>query len=234
MITLRTLIVGLLILFSGSHGANAHALQPGYLELQTMGADTWRAFWRKPDVRGAPMPISVALPETCETRSPPQTAFDGAAWTSQWVARCPGGLRGGEIAIPGLETTRTDVLIRYELEAGDGKVQRLTPDEPSFVVAVEPGLIGVFRSYFELGVEHILGGLDHLLFVFALLLLIPDRWKLVGAVTAFTLAHSVTLAAQVLGIVRLPAPPVEAVIALSIMFLASELVQRSGDRQRLS
>lgn len=214
--------------------ARAHALQPGYLELQMLGPESWRAFWRKPAVGGAPMPIEVQLPARCDQREAPEARFDGAAYVAQWLVTCPGGLAGGEIAIPGLEATRTDVLVRYEREPGVGATQRLTPDAPSFVVPTSPGLLEVARSYFGLGVDHILEGADHLLFVFALLLLIRDPWRLVAAVTAFTVAHSLTLAAASVGWLVVPAPPVEAVVALSIMFLASELLHEREGEQRVT
>lgn len=234
MRTLIVVIATLVAAWIGSQAVRAHALDPGYLELQLLGGETWRVFWRKPDVAGRPMPISVALPENCVTRNPPDPVFDGGAWRAHWVTECPGGLPGGTIAIPGLAATQTDVLVRYELVQGEGEVQRLTPGEDSFVVPADPGFFDVLTSYFALGVEHILEGFDHLLFVFALLLLIADRWKLVGAVTAFTVAHSITMAAATFELLTLPAPPVEAVIALSIMFLASELLQREGDGARLT
>ena len=102
------------------------------------------------------------------------------------------------------------------------------------MVPAAPGVVEILKSYVTLGVDHILTGFDHLLFVFALVLLIPDRWRLVGAITAFTVAHSLTLAAAVLGWIVVPVPPVEALIALSIMFLAAELVRRDGTGRRLS
>ena len=234
MKSLLVLIVTLLATFASVQSLQAHALQPGYLELQLIGGETWRAFWRKPDVQGRPMPISVELPENCEVRTPPEPMFDGTAWVAQWVTTCPGGLARGTISVPGLGSTRTDVLIRYELTKGAGKARRLTPGEPSFAVPADPGFFDVLNNYFTLGVDHMLEGFDHLLFVFALLLLIRDRWKLVGAVTAFTVAHSLTMAAVTLGLFTLPAPPVEAIIALSIMFLASELLQRDGSGTRLT
>ncbi|QDG77625.1 HupE/UreJ family protein [Labrenzia sp. PHM005] len=234
---MKRFFFGLLILLSGSIGApqvHGHALQPGYLELQYVDGDQWRVLWRKPGVRGHPMAIGTDLPENCDRRSAPDPAFDGTAWVVQWVTVCPGGLAGGTIAIPGLDATQTDVLVRFELASDKSATQRLTPGLPSFVIPADPGFFEILRSYFALGVDHILEGLDHLLFVFALLLLIREKWKLVGAVTAFTIAHSITMAISTLGVFTLPGPPVEAVIALSIMFLASELLQRNNDEDRLT
>lgn len=227
-------LFALVALLSTNNGAHAHALEPGYLELQVLSEDTWRAFWRKPAVGNRAMSIDVTLPQNCEPRTSPEARFDGRAYVARWMTNCPGGLAGGEIAIPGLSSTRTDVLVRYELEQGASQTQRLTAGEPSFEIPKTRGTLNIIGTYFSLGVDHIAGGYDHLLFVFALLMLIRDRWRLVGAITAFTVAHSLTLAAAALGWMVVPAPPVEAVIALSIMFLASEVLARKGSVPRLS
>jgi hydrogenase/urease accessory protein HupE len=213
---------------------SAHALEPGYLELSPIAGESYRVFWRRPDVQGQPMAIDVRLPDTCDPATGPDPEDDGRAWVSVWVATCAGGLEGGKIVIQGLELQRNDVLVRYEAANAEVRSERLTSDRPEFVIPADPGAFDVIGTYLPLGVEHILSGLDHLLFVFALLLLIPDTWRLVGAITAFTVAHSITLAAATFGWISLPSPPVEAVIALSIMFVASELVQRDGSNQRLS
>ncbi|MCF3934818.1 HupE/UreJ family protein [Acuticoccus sp. M5D2P5] len=203
--------------------AFAHALDPAYLDLSALGNDRWRILWRVPDVAGRPMPLAVRLPDHCDGDAPASPADDGRAWTMGWIATCPGGLAGGPIAIIGLDGTRTDALVRYEPVPGERVVHRLTASEPGFVVPVEAGPLSVFTSYVGLGVTHILEGVDHLLFVLALVLLIRDRARLLWAVTAFTLAHSLTLGLASLGWLDLPPPPVEAVIALSIVFLAYEL-----------
>ncbi|WP_108445572.1 HupE/UreJ family protein [Halomonas denitrificans] len=221
---MRRLLLALLMVVTTSLPTlvSAHALDPGYLNLASLDQDRWRVTWRVPDVSGRPMPIAARLPESC-SYEPPPPIFDGRAWTSAWVAHCTNGLAGGRIEIAGLERTRTDVLVRYELEPGDTRVQRLTAAETAFTVSGQAGVTEILGSYIGLGVTHILEGIDHLLFVFALLLLIRDRRRLFWAVTAFTLAHSITLVAATLGWLSLPSPPVEALIALSIVFLAYEL-----------
>ncbi|TPE51930.1 HupE/UreJ family protein [Amaricoccus solimangrovi] len=201
----------------------AHALDPGYLELSAMDGDRWRVTWRMPDVGGSPMPIAPRLPGNCASDDPPAPRFDGRGWSTAYVATCPGGLAGGEIRVEGLENTRTDTLVRYETRPGKAVTQRLTPGAPGFIVPKDPGRLQVFASYVSLGVTHILEGADHLLFVLALLLLVRDPRRLLLAVTAFTLAHSITLVAATLGWLALPSAPVEVVIALSIVFLAHEL-----------
>jgi len=227
-------ILGIFGIWVQAESAQAHALEPGYLEIAPMADQSWRVFWSRPDVKGRPMAIEAVLPEDCTPRRAPTPSFNGSAWTSGWVAKCTQGMAGGPLEIEGLAQTRTDVLVRYKVTEGQAHTQRLTPDETRFTLKAEVRRLDVMGVYLSLGVEHILGGIDHLLFVFALLLLITDGWRLVGAITAFTVAHSITLAAATLGLVSLPSAPVEAVIALSIMFLASELVQKRAGQPRLS
>ena len=139
--------------------------------------------------------------------------------------KCAGGLTGGTIHIAGLTATTTDVLVRLERLDGTTQVTRLTPSAPSFVVEAAPSALEVARTYTVLGVEHILTGIDHLLFVLALLIITGGGWRLVKTVTAFTISHSITLSAATLGFVHVPQRPVEAVIALSIVFVAAEIVR---------
>ncbi|WP_380058963.1 HupE/UreJ family protein (plasmid) [Falsihalocynthiibacter sp. SS001] len=233
---IRLILLGFVLILFGAPlpSVHAHALEPGYLELEPLGAENWRVTWRKPAVSGQPMPIEAVLPENCAHQRAHSTKFDGYAYISRWTTKCVGGLTSNKITIDGLENTKTDVLVRYTLESGTAQTMRLTARAPSFVVPDAPSALGVLTSYVALGVEHILGGIDHLVFVFALLLLIRSWRPLIAAVTAFTVGHSISLAAATLGWIALPAPPVEAVIALSIMFLAAELVQQSKDHQTLT
>jgi len=220
------LLTGLLVALAGQ--AAPHTLEPGFLDLRALGGDAWRVYWKVPTAGAGPLPIEAVLPEGCTPRRPETLNFNGEAFVAEWAARCPGGLERGEIRIEGLELTETDVLVRYELQPGKAGSQRLTGATPGFTVPAPQGRLGVLSTYFPLGVDHILRGVDHLMFVFALILLVRDRWKLVGAVTAFTVAHSLSLAAATVGWIVVPAAPVEAVIALSIMFLAAELVRSKG------
>jgi hypothetical protein len=212
--------------------ARAHAFDPAFLELQALGGESWRVLWRVPSSGGQAMPLGLALPGNCTPAETPPLTFDGRAFAAQWVVSCPGGLEGGRIAVPGLEAVLTDVLVRYEVAPGQAESRRLTAATTGFDVPAPLGTIGVITTYLALGVTHILEGADHLLFVFVLLLLIRDGRTLLGAVTAFTVAHSLSLAAAVLGWIVVPGPPVEAVVALSI--LAAELMQPEGRGLRLT
>jgi hydrogenase/urease accessory protein HupE len=161
-------------------------------------------------------------------------SIEGNAYFERWQMACEGGLKGQTITVDGLRSTLTDVLARVAWAGGPVEVARLTPEQPTLVLKGAQTLWEVARTYFRLGVEHILGGIDHLLFVLALMLLIREPWMLVKTITAFTVAHSITLTGAALGYVSLPQAPVEAVIALSIAFVAREFLMTKSGERRLS
>jgi hydrogenase/urease accessory protein HupE len=223
---MRTAILLLLLLVTLASSAFAHEVRPAYLELRQTGPETYDALWKVPALgENLRLGIYVELPAGCSNLSEPRAVMINDAYTERWSLRCPGGLTGGTIRIAGLSATTTDVLVRIERLEGSTQVTRLKPSAPSFVVEAAPGTLEVARTYGVLGVEHILTGIDHLLFVLALLLITRGGWKLVKTVSAFTLSHSLTLTAATLGVVHVPQRPVEAVIALSIVFVAAEIVR---------
>lgn len=224
-------MLALVVLVPGQ--GRAHPLEPGYLELHPLGGSDWRITWRRPEVQGSPMAMDAVLPRGCHPRQGPEPVFDGRAFATTWLASCEHGLSGGTILIDGLENTQTDVLVRYTHQPGGApQVRRLTGDVPAFVVPAPQGAGAVFASYLRYGIDHILHGTDHLLFVFALVLLIRRPRQLVIAITAFTIAHSFSLGMATLGWIAVPAPPVEAVVALSIVMLAAELARPAAQRQQ--
>lgn len=217
----------LVVLFAGSaSGALAHEVRPAYLELRETGPETHEVLWKVPG-RGENLRLGiyVELPAHCTAVTEPRAWMADNAYTERWTARCTGGLTGGTIHISGLAATTTDVLARVERLDGTTQVTRVTPSAPSFTAEAAPQALEVARTYFVLGVEHILAGIDHLAFVLALIILTRGGWNLVKTVTAFTISHSLTLAAATLGFVHVPQRPVEAVIALSIVFVAAEIVR---------
>jgi hydrogenase/urease accessory protein HupE len=232
-VTKRLLLAFLLVLLPAFQ-AFGHALEPGFADIRQLTPQTLQVFWRKPDVTGQPMAITLQLPDACTPQTGPEPLFDGSAWISVWVADCPEGLTDGRLFIDGLSSQRTDVLVRVQMQDGATDTIRLTPDQPDYLIPAQAGGWSIFGSYLAMGFEHILEGWDHLLFVFALLVLIRDFWRLVGAITAFTLAHSITLALAALGHLSVPGPPVEAIIALSIVFLAVEALKSNAGELRLS
>jgi hypothetical protein len=215
-------------------GVSAHELRPAYLELRQTGLDTYDVLWKVP-ARGEDLRLAlyVQLPEGC-TNSEPRGFFAGNAYTERWRVQRPGGLTGGTVHISGLSSTLTDVLVRLARLDGTTHVTRLTPTAPSFVVEAVPGRLQVAATYLQLGIEHIVFGVDHLLFLLGLLLIVKDRWTLVKTVSSFTAGHSISLALATLGVVHVPAEPLSAVIALSIVCLAAELVMASRRERTLT
>ena len=209
--------------------ARSHEVRPAYLELRQVDDERFDVLWKVPARGEMRLSLAVLLPERCREPAPRARSDVGGAVTERFRIECAGGLVGGSVGIAGLEGTLTDALVRVERHDGT-QVVRLTPTGPAFVVEAAARAGDVVWTYFVLGVEHILLGIDHLLFVLGLLLLIDGRRRLIATVTAFTVAHSITLAASTLGWVRLAQQPVEAVIALSIVFVAGEIAheQRGG------
>jgi hypothetical protein len=210
--------------------ADAHEVRPAYLELRETAPDTFNVLWKVPARGEYRLSLHVRLPREC-SGAPQHGTFASGAFVEQWQANCTGGLVGRTIAIEGLSATRTDVLARVERIDGTTQTVRLTPEQTSFEVTAAPTAFEVSKTYFVLGVEHILLGIDHLLFVLGLLFLVGNWKQLVGTVTAFTIAHSITLAGATLGWVYAPQAPIEATIALSVMFVAAEILRRA-DGQR--
>lgn len=219
----------LLALALGLHpgSVTAHEVRPGYLELREVAVDTYGVIWKVPAKGEMRLGLYVSLPPDCVGSEPVGRLTEGAH-LERWRTTCAGGLVDKRVTIDGLPETRTDVLVRVERADGTTQTVRLTPDSPSFVVAASPSWLDVARTYLVLGFEHILLGADHLLFVLVLLFLVGSFGRLVATVTAFTLAHSLTLGAATLGWLRVPQAPVEATIALSVVFAAAEVV-RGGD-----
>ena len=217
-------LVGVLLGLLIGSGATAHEIRPAYLAVTETPDGAFDVYWKVPAQGDQRLGLYVRLPQSCAPLTDPIRSIDGGAYAERWTARCGGGLAGQRIAIDGLSSTLTDTLARIAYRDGSVEIARLTPDAPSFVAAGAQSTAQVARTYFGLGVDHILSGLDHLLFVFALILLIQDRWMLAKTITAFTVAHSVTLAAASLGYFSLPQKPVEAAIALSITLVAREIL----------
>lgn len=228
------LLALLLIVLGLVRPAAAHELRPAYLELAESKPGHFAVLWKVPAAGDRRLGLYLKLPASCRNITEPVAAIENAAHFERWQVSCEGGLKGQVITIDGLSSTLTDVLARISWADGAVEVKRLTPEQPSLVLEGAQTSWEVARTYFMLGVEHILGGIDHLLFVLALMLLIRDPWMLVKTITAFTLAHSITLTGAALGYLSLPQAPVEAVIALSIAFVARELVLMKPGERRLS
>ena len=214
--------------------AQAHEVRPGYLEIQETQAHSYDVRWKVPARGNLRLGIYPLLPDNCDAETRVITRQVGGSYVDSWSMSCTGGLQGGQIRIDGLSSTLTDTLLRITLLDGTAHVSRLTSTASSFVVPESPTRTRVAATYAGLGIEHILLGIDHLLFVLALLLLVRGWRQVVVTITAFTLAHSITLGAATLGLVTVPQRPVEAVIALSIVLVAAEILNQQRGRSGLA
>jgi hydrogenase/urease accessory protein HupE len=209
----------------------ADEIRPGYLELRQTAAGTYDLLFKIPALgEEARLALYVDLPDGVQDVAPPRALFVAGAYVERRAIRRDGGLTGRSIAIEGLSATFIDVLVRVQDLAGTTQTERLTPTRTSFVVNAAPSVVDVAATYLRLGIEHILCSVDHLLFVLGLLLLVNGWRRVVATITAFTVAHSITLAAATLSVIRIPEAPLNAMIALSILFLGVEIVRaRSGE-----
>jgi len=214
--------------------AGADESRPAHLQLTLTESGGVTMVFKVPARGDRRLGLYPKLPANCEAVFPPSAHIVDNAYTERATFQCAGGIVGETVAIDGLSGTFTDVLARVIRPDGATQVARLTPSAPSFVVEATPDAFAVVKSYLLFGFSHILAGFDHLLFVLALLILVPGTRNLIWTITAFTVAHSFTLAAATLGLVNFPQPPVEAVIALSIVFVASEIIHVSRSRPGLT
>jgi hydrogenase/urease accessory protein HupE len=207
----------------------AHPLEPSLLELHEDGAGWVRVVWTTPPRRVPGVVTQVVLPPSCRSATAPEVSGDADRIVTRWSADCgPAGLVGRRVGVTDLAETRSEALVRILF--ADGRLVQgvLTGDAPEITVPERPSRLDVASAYLQLGVHHILAGLDHLAFVLGLLLLVGGR-SFLPAVTAFTVGHSVTLSLAVLGLVHVSQRPVEVLIAASVFVLALELAR---DRER--
>jgi hydrogenase/urease accessory protein HupE len=217
------------------HGVlHAHELQPAYLELRQTGPETFHVLWKVPARDDLQRGIRPQWPENCRITSDPIISHDGNAFTERFTLTCPGGLEGRSIGVEGAMAALADVLVHLQRADGTIQIARLTPSVRSFVVEAASDRWQLAMTFFRLGLEHILMGVDHLLFVMGLLLIVKDRWMLLKTITAFTVAHSITLAIATFGYASAPLPPLNAAIALSILFLGPEIIRQQRGETSLT
>jgi hydrogenase/urease accessory protein HupE len=212
----------------------AHESRPAYLEITETASGRYDVLWRTPVRAGMPLPVVLKLPDEAREVTAPAVREFADSIVERRLVEVGGGLAGKRIEFPGLQASITDVLARVNLRDGAYSTTLVHPSQPWIDIAPSRGPLAVFGTYARYGVEHILLGYDHLLFVLALMLIVRSTRVLVWTITAFTAAHSITLALATLGVVRAPGPPVEATIALSILLLAAEILHVRRGRPSLT
>jgi hydrogenase/urease accessory protein HupE len=206
--------------------ASAHESRPAYLAVTETAPGQFSVLWRTPVLAGMRLPIVLKLPDRVKNlKDPVVSELTDSLVERRWVDAGPNRLVGERIEFAGLQLTITDVLVRVQMRDGTVSTTLVRPNRPWIEIAPAPGLLAVAGAFVLHGIEHILFGFDHLLFVLALILIVRSGRVLLWTITAFTMAHSITLSLATLGVVHVPGPPVEATIALSILLLACEIVR---------
>ena len=226
-------IFAALILLTLAGPAAADELRPGYLELTQKSERLWDVKLKAPVKGGMAANVTPVLPQGCMLSEARRELIEGSL-ISRWQAVCTGPLVGAKVGLLGLDKTVSDALVRIAPLGRPVQAARLTVTAPLTQVAARADSLQVAQTYFILGIEHIVAGYDHLLFVLCLVLLLSGGWVIARTVTAFTIAHSITLIGATLGLIGVSQKPVEICIALSIIFLAVEVVKRDPARRRLS
>ncbi|AKF25745.1 hypothetical protein YH65_10365 [Sulfurovum lithotrophicum] len=204
--------------------AQADLIRPVYLEVIQKTPDSYALFLKVPAKGDAKTPMKVNAIEGCEEKGEHVRESKKGVYSDRYTLVCAQGLKGKTIEVQGLENTKRDLLLRLEFLDSTSQSALLDPLHNSYTVKERTPSAQVMKTYTWLGITHILMGFDHLCFVFLLLVIVKNMRRLLWTITAFTLAHSITMAASTLGVVHLPQQPVEAMIALSILFLAMEIV----------
>lgn len=228
-----------LLAFLAAIPLSAHELRPSVVEMREVERGQYTLDWKVTLSVGSAGLLTDSLepviPDNCAIQGDKVQRIQSAALMGRAKLTCEGDPAGGAFGLSEL-LGKSDAIARYIPLDAPTQSFRLTADETSAIILAEPDPLSVLGDYFIIGAEHIVFGWDHLLFVIALVLLVRNPWPVIKAATAFTIAHSITLVATVLGYSGLPGRPVEALIALSIVFLAVEvaLILRDPDRQTLT
>ena len=218
--------MALFLLILRNSAAIAHEARPCYLEVTETSRGQYAVLWRTPVLAGMHLPVKLQLPDDVrDLKDPKVEELTDSFIERRWITSGVNGLAGQRIAFPGLQVTITDVLVRIKLLDDRSWSVIVHPSQPYIEIAAPQRHLAVMAGYIVHGIRHISLGADHLLFLLGLLLIVRERWMLVKTVTAFTIAHSVTLALATLGLASLPVAPLNAAIALSILFLGPEIVR---------
>ncbi len=231
----RALALFAILLVACALPAHADEFRPAYLQLTQTSADSYDVLWKSPALdENTPLKVRPAFPAGVTEQGSRRSSFAAGTLRQRWGISVPGGLNDKPILFPGLTETRIDILVRLERLDGSVQLERILPGQPTFTARASPGAWEVARTYVTIGIGHILLGFDHLLFVLALVMIVKSTRRLLITITAFTVAHSITLSLATLGVLHVPGPPVEAIIALSIVFVAGEIIHQRQGREGLT
>ncbi len=232
---LKSFVLALFIALNAPAPAIADEIRPALLDIKEQNTGLFAVTWKVPMRGDRVLVISPILPESLElVGSPSVQNVPGAKIEHATYKNTAESLTGQMVVINGLSAVQTDVLLLIQLQDGSQHSAILRPSSPEFMIPLEASKLQVAGDYWLMGTIHILEGFDHLLFVLALLLIVTGFGQLLKAVTAFTVAHSITLVLATLGMVYVPAAPTEAIIALSILFLATEIVHKHNGQISLT
>ena len=221
------------LLVTPSAGA-AHEVRPAYLQIDQISENRFTMLWRAPVLSGARLPVLLRFSDGINVVSGPAERQLPDSIIERSIIEAPDGLPGQEISFVGLQATITDVLVRVKFQDGTVNTSLVRPAQPRINIEGEQSWFKVAKLYIGQGIEHILFGFDHLLFVAALMLIVQNLRVLVKTITAFTLAHSITLTFATLGWVAMPSGPVEIMIAFSIVVVGAEIIARERGRTSLT
>ena len=234
-VLLQGLFLVMVLMGMGLMPASADEIRPALLDIKEQNTGLFAVTWKVPMRGDKLLAITPQLPSSLErVGSPSVQNVPGARIENTTYKNNADSLTGQTIVIDGLRALQTDVLLLVQLQDGTQHSAILRPASPEFTIPLEASKLEVAGDYWRLGTIHILEGADHLLFVLALLLIVTGLGELVKAITAFTVAHSITLALATLGVVHMPAAPTEAIIALSILFLATEIIHKHNGQISLT
>jgi hypothetical protein len=228
------ILLFLLFIFSSSTFTFSDEIKLSYLEIKETSPQQYTLLLKLISKDNKKLPIEVVIPKGCILSFPKKSNLVNNTYLDSWKIKCNAPLEGSTLTIKGLNTTETDLLVHMDFHSGISHSTLLGPTNSSYHVPKKDSSWQIVKTYTWLGITHILLGFDHLLFVFALLLIVKNMHRLLWTVTAFTLAHSLTMAVATLGIVHIPQAPVEAVIALSILFLAMEIIHEKQGKVGLT
>ncbi len=216
------------LLLGFSFALSADEFRPALLEVTEREGGWVEVNWKVPTRGEQVLALTPVLPEFFKPLGPGSSRrVPGAMIESHSFSTAGQGLNGATVGVDGLSAVPADVVVQVNLLDGTEHSAILRSNNSSFTIPEEVTNKELAISYWQMGTIHILEGFDHLLFLLTLLLIVSGFWQLLKTVTAFTLAHSLTLALATLDILHIPQVPTEAVISLSIMLLAVELVRKN-------